>query len=304
MTTSQSSQTVYFYPEGCHLQLELALQALYKLLPWCLPCCLQVASHLDALGWEQSAPGDNQTAQYWQFTPQDDNGDITSVTSHRSNDADLASDSASQLRTPARRSEQPGRPHQQHTPLTNDGLQADSRLSVLSDSCPQDGSSPLHADSPPPERNEASLVCEEHHHYVQPHSQQRQQQRQVLPYQSGQLAQQMDHEPAYRQHASQPQQEMQIQQSLPAGPQLLSQPPSMAWQRIPTPELSSAAEPTLAKLPLPASYRTAAASLSGKAVPQHQLPEPAGKAHSIRAGSICSKSHLCTFPIPLTLQVV
>ena len=281
------------------------MQDLYKLLPWCLPWCLQVASHLDALGWEQSAPGDNQTAQYWQFTPQDDNGDITSAMSHRSHDADLVSDSASQLRTPARRSEQPGRSHRQHTPLTNDGLQAASCLSLLSDSCPQDGSSPLHADSPPPKRNEASLVYDEHHHYVQLHSQQQQQQqRQVLPHQSGQLAQQMDHEPAYRQHASQPQQEVQIQQSLPAGPQLLSQPPSMAWQRIPPPELTSAAEPTLAKLPLPASYRTAAASLSGKAVPQHQLPEPAGEAHNFCVGSICSKSHLCTFSIPLTLQVV
>lgn len=58
---------------------------------------MQVAGHLDALGWEQATTGGAGTAEYWQFTPQRDNIDLSSAASQYGNDDDAASVG---LRTP------------------------------------------------------------------------------------------------------------------------------------------------------------------------------------------------------------
>ena len=58
---------------------------------------LQVASHLDALGWEQATRGGSVTAEYWQFAPRENAFDITSAASQHSNSEEAVTPG---LRTP------------------------------------------------------------------------------------------------------------------------------------------------------------------------------------------------------------
>lgn len=57
----------------------------------------EVASHLDALGWEQATRGGSVTAEYWQFAPRENAFDITSAASQHSNSEEAVTPG---LRTP------------------------------------------------------------------------------------------------------------------------------------------------------------------------------------------------------------
>ena len=238
---------------------------------------IQVASHLDALGWEQAAPGIHQTAQYWQFTPHEDDVDICSLGSQHSNNVALTRDSASHLHTPARPSENQGRGDQQHTPLTSVVLPAIS---------PQPASAELSytqfANSHSSRGNSDEVPCSVSQAQRQLSLQQQDQQEQLqfrharpleehtkINHQSRQLSRtQQDNSPTENADA--------------AGPQLLSQPPSAAWDLGPAPHIAtaSACPPVQA---VPSATAQAAAVTNGKFVLKQGLSEPAGKTTSFHA---------------------
>ena len=171
----------------------------------------QVASHLDAMGWEQASPGRNKTAQYWQFTPQEDDLGAASLASEHSIQPADVFESSCQLHTPARGTEQQGNSAQQDTPSRAQG--ADPRLQPLQSSQGQNnvnGSS--HYASPA---------------YVGPDeaAPAQQQQQAPQPEQSSQLSHQEPEIVPIQQHSG-----LHLEEETEAArPKLLSRPPSASW---------------------------------------------------------------------------
>ena len=192
-------------------------------------------------------------------------------------------DSASHLHTPARPSEHQGRGGQQHTPLTPIGLPAVSHQPASAELSPGRHSFTQNANTHRSRGYLGEVPCSashaQNHLSVQQHEQQEQ-----LQFPGPRTLDETAKDDQQSRQLSRTQQDNYLTETTDAaGPQLMSQPPSAAWDVTPAPRAATAsASPPVQTWPS-ATAQAAAASTPGKVVLKQTLSEPAGKTTGFHA---------------------